>query len=49
MHLGRPLYFYWLTPYPNTMTVWPQWRSALIWDFWAILSYILLRINLLVQ
>ena len=44
LHLGRPLYFYWLTPYPNTMTVWPQWRSALIWDFWAILSYILFSI-----
>ena len=43
-HLGRPLYFYWLVPYPNTMTVWPQWRSALIWDFWAILSYILFSI-----
>jgi molybdopterin-containing oxidoreductase family membrane subunit len=41
IHLGRPMYFYWLTPYPNTMTIWPQWRSALIWDFWAILSYIL--------
>lgn len=41
MHLGRPLYFYWLVPYPNTMALWPQWRSALIWDFWAILSYIL--------
>jgi Ni/Fe-hydrogenase subunit HybB-like protein len=44
LHLGRPLYFYWLMPYPNTMTVWPQWRSALIWDFWAILSYILFSI-----
>jgi molybdopterin-containing oxidoreductase family membrane subunit len=44
IHLGRPLYFYWLTPYPNTMTVWPQWRSALIWDFWAILSYLLFSI-----
>jgi Ni/Fe-hydrogenase subunit HybB-like protein len=44
IHLGRPLYFYWLTPYPNTMHVWPQWRSALIWDFWAILSYILFSI-----
>ena len=44
IHLGRPLYFYWLTPYPNTMTIWPQWRSALIWDFWAILSYILFSI-----
>ena len=44
IHLGRPLYFYWLTPYPNTMSLWPQWRSALIWDFWAILSYILFSI-----
>ncbi len=44
MHLGRPLFFYWLVPYPNTMAVWPQWRSALIWDFWAILSYILFSI-----
>lgn len=44
MHLGRPQYFYWLLPYPNTMGAWPQWRSALIWDFWAILSYILFSI-----
>jgi Ni/Fe-hydrogenase subunit HybB-like protein len=44
IHLGRPMYFYWLTPYPNTMHIWPQWRSALIWDFWAILSYILFSI-----
>src|SRR5579862_9897307 len=44
IHLGRPLYFYWLAPYPNTMALWPQWRSALIWDFWAILSYILFSI-----
>jgi molybdopterin-containing oxidoreductase family membrane subunit len=44
LHLGRPGYFYWLLPYANTMSVWPQWRSALIWDFWAILSYILFSI-----
>lgn len=44
IHLGRPLYFYWLAPYPNTMTLWPQWRSALVWDFWAILSYLLFSI-----
>jgi molybdopterin-containing oxidoreductase family membrane subunit len=44
VHLGRPEYFYWLLPYPNTMTIWPQWRSALIWDFWAILSYLLFSI-----
>src|SRR5262245_48234005 len=24
LHLGRPWYFYWLIPYPSTMTVWPQ-------------------------
>jgi molybdopterin-containing oxidoreductase family membrane subunit len=41
LHLGRPLYFYWLVPYPNTMSLWPQWRSALIWDFWAISSYLM--------
>ena len=44
IHLGRPMYFYWLTPYPNTMALWPQWRSALIWDFWAILSYLIFSI-----
>lgn len=41
LHLGRPQYFYWLAPYPNTMLLWPQWRSALVWDFWAIISYLL--------
>jgi molybdopterin-containing oxidoreductase family membrane subunit len=44
LHLGRPAYFYWLAPYPNTMALWPQWRSALIWDFWAIISYLLFSI-----
>jgi molybdopterin-containing oxidoreductase family membrane subunit len=44
LHLGRPQYFYWLAPYPNTMQVWPQWRSALVWDFWAITSYLLFSI-----
>ena len=44
LHLGRPQYFYWLAPYPNTMLLWPQWRSALVWDFWAILSYLLFSI-----
>jgi len=32
IHLGRPMYFYWLAPYPNTMALWPQWPSALVWD-----------------
>jgi Ni/Fe-hydrogenase subunit HybB-like protein len=44
LHLGRPWFFYWLAPYPNIMNVWPQWRSPLVWDFWAILSYLILSI-----
>lgn len=41
LHLGRPWFFYWLFPYPDTMNVWPQWRSSLFWDFTAILAYLL--------
>ena len=41
LHLGRPYLFYWLVPYPNVMSVWPQWRSPLVWDFFAIAVYIL--------
>jgi Ni/Fe-hydrogenase subunit HybB-like protein len=44
LHLGRPWFFYWLFPYPNIMSVWPQWRSALEWDFYAILAYLLVSI-----
>ncbi|SFE01943.1 NrfD/PsrC family molybdoenzyme membrane anchor subunit [Roseivivax sediminis] len=40
-HLGRPWLFYWLVPYPNTLGLVPQWRSPLVWDFFAIASYIL--------
>jgi molybdopterin-containing oxidoreductase family membrane subunit len=41
LHLGRPYRAYWLAPYPNTMELWPQWRSALVWDFAAIAVYLL--------
>jgi len=44
MHLGRPWFAYWLFPYPNTMTLWPQWRSALVWDFVAIASYVVVSL-----
>jgi Ni/Fe-hydrogenase subunit HybB-like protein len=40
LHLGRPWFFYWLFPYPNTMLLWPQFRSPLLWDFFAILTYV---------
>ncbi len=40
LHLGRPWLFYWLVPYPNTMGMWPQFRSALAWDVFAISTYL---------
>ncbi len=39
LHLGRPWFFYWLLPYPNTMGLWPQFRSALVWDVFAVSTY----------
>ena len=39
LHLGRPWFFYWLLPYPNTMWLWPQFRSALVWDVFAVSTY----------
>jgi Ni/Fe-hydrogenase subunit HybB-like protein len=39
IHLGRPWFFYWLIPYPNTMGVWPQFRSPLVWDVFAVSTY----------
>jgi Ni/Fe-hydrogenase subunit HybB-like protein len=39
-HTGRPwLAAYWLMPYPNTMGLWPNFRSPLIWDVFAISTY----------
>src|SRR5690348_4487014 len=43
-HLGRPWFFYWLFPYPDIMDLWPQWRSSLEWDFWAIIAYLIVSI-----
>lgn len=41
IHLGRPWFFYYLLPYPDTMDLWPQWRSPLVWDFFAISTYLI--------
>ena len=38
-HTGRPWLAYWLFPIPNTMAVWPQFRSPLIWDVFAVSTY----------
>jgi Ni/Fe-hydrogenase subunit HybB-like protein len=39
LHTGRPWVDYWLFPYPNTMGIWPNFRSPLIWDVFAISTY----------
>jgi Ni/Fe-hydrogenase subunit HybB-like protein len=39
LHLGRPGFAYWLFPYPNTMGLWPQFRSPLVWDVFAVSTY----------
>jgi molybdopterin-containing oxidoreductase family membrane subunit len=39
LHLGRPWFAYWLIPYPNTMAIWPQFRSPLVWDVFAVSTY----------
>jgi Ni/Fe-hydrogenase subunit HybB-like protein len=39
LHMGRPWLFYWLTPYPNPMWLWPQFRSPLVWDVFAVSTY----------
>jgi Ni/Fe-hydrogenase subunit HybB-like protein len=38
-HTGRPWLAYWMFPYPNTMNYWPQFRSPLIWDVFAVSTY----------
>src|SRR3954471_153424 len=44
LHLGRPWFVYWMFPYPATMKVWPQFRSPLEWDIWAVLTYLTVSI-----
>jgi len=39
LHMGRPWLFYWMAPYPNTMYLWPQFRSPLVWDVFAVSTY----------
>lgn len=41
IHLGRPWYVYWLLPYPQVGGLWPNFRSPLIWDVFAVLTYML--------
>src|SRR5689334_15336300 len=40
IHLGRAWLFYWLIPYPNMRLLWPNYRSPLLWDLTAIVTYV---------
>src|SRR5213083_2988606 len=40
VHLGRPWLFFWLIPYPSERQIWPNLRSPLAWDFFAISTYL---------
>lgn len=44
IHMGRPWYFYWLLPLPNTLGMWPQFRSPLVWDAFAVTTYALVSL-----
>jgi molybdopterin-containing oxidoreductase family membrane subunit len=44
LHLGRPWFFYWMLPYPSATGLYPQWRSPLIWDLFAVLTYLTLSV-----
>jgi Ni/Fe-hydrogenase subunit HybB-like protein len=39
IHTGRPWMAYYMFPYPSTMGIWPQFRSPLIWDVFAVSTY----------
>jgi Ni/Fe-hydrogenase subunit HybB-like protein len=40
IHLGRPWIFYYLLPYPNQRGLWPNFRSPLLWDVFAVSTYL---------
>jgi len=48
IHLGRPWLAFWLFPYPSERGIWPNIRSPLLWDFFAINTYLLGSVTFLV-
>ena len=40
LHMGRPWMFFYMMPYPNPMWMWPQFRSPLVWDVFAVTTYL---------
>ena len=39
IHVGRIWLVYWLAPYPNYLAMWPNFRSPLLWDVFAVSTY----------
>lgn len=39
IHVGRIWVAYWMAPVPNQMSLWPNFRSPLLWDFFAVSTY----------
>jgi Ni/Fe-hydrogenase subunit HybB-like protein len=39
LHTGRPWFAWWMIPHPNDMQMWPQFRSPLMWDVFAVSTY----------
>ena len=39
IHVGRIWFAYWLFPIPNANGIWPQFRSPLMWDVFAVSTY----------
>ena len=39
IHVGRPWFAYWLLPYPNERALWPNFKSPLLWDVFAVSTY----------
>ena len=44
LHMGRPWLFFYLMPYPNPMWLWPQFRSPLVWDVFAVSTYFIVSL-----
>jgi molybdopterin-containing oxidoreductase family membrane subunit len=44
IHIGRPWLFFWLLPYPNQRGVWPNFRSPLLWDVFAVNTYFIVSL-----
>jgi molybdopterin-containing oxidoreductase family membrane subunit len=48
LHVGRPWYSYWLVPYPNQRQLWVNFKSPLIWDVFAVSTYMTVSITFLI-